>query len=61
MMALVVYDLVFGNPEQIALAIGNAFGSQRDVEMLRVSNVKPEQLTGLELCKRLCPKRENTC
>jgi len=49
MKALVVYDSVFGNTEQIAQAIGNALDSQMDVEILRVSNVKPEQLTGLKL------------
>jgi flavodoxin I len=49
MKALVAYDSVFGNTEQIAQAIGNALGSQEDVEILRVSNVKPEQLTGLKL------------
>lgn len=46
---LVIYDSVFGNTEQIAQAIGNALGSQEDVEILRVSNVKPEQLAGLKL------------
>jgi len=49
MKVLIVYDSVFGNTEQVAQAIGNALGSQEDVEILRVSNVKPEQLTGLEL------------
>ena len=49
MKALVIYDSVFGNTEQIAQAIGNALGSQEDVEILRVSDVKPEQLTGLKL------------
>ena len=49
MKVLVVYDSFFGNTEQIAQAIGNALGSQEDVEVLRVSNVKPEQLTGLTL------------
>ena len=49
MKTLIVYDSVFGNTEQIALAIGNALGSQMDVEIVRVSNVKPEQLTGLKL------------
>jgi len=49
MKALVVYDSFFGNTEQIAQAIGNALGSQEDVEILRVGNVKPEQLTGLKL------------
>ena len=49
MKVLIVYDSVFGNTEQVAQAIGNALGSQEDVEILRVSNVKPEQLTGLKL------------
>ena len=49
MKALVIYDSVFGNTEKIAQAIGNALSSQDDVEVLRVSNVKPEQLMGLKL------------
>jgi len=49
MKALVIYDSYFGNTERIAQAIGNALGSQEDVETLRVGNLKPEQLTGLEL------------
>jgi flavodoxin len=49
MKALVVYDSVFGNTERIARAIGNALGGPEDVETLSVSNVKPEQLTGLRL------------
>jgi len=49
MKVLIVYDSVFGNTEQVAQAIGNALGSQEDVEILQVSNVKPEQLTGLKL------------
>ncbi|MFX1521194.1 MAG: flavodoxin family protein [Promethearchaeota archaeon] len=49
MKVLVIYDSVYGNTEQIAQAIGNALGSQEDVKILQVSNVKPEQLTGLKL------------
>jgi len=49
MKALVIYDSYFGNTERIAQAIGNALGSPEDVEILRVGNLKPEQLTGLEL------------
>ena len=49
MKALIIYDSFFGNTEQIAQAISNALGSQEDLEILRVSNVKPEQLTGLKL------------
>ena len=49
MKVLIIYDSVFGNTEQIAHAIGNAIGSQEDVGTFRVSSVKQEQLTGLEL------------
>ena len=49
MKALVIYDSVFGNTEQIAQAIGNALGSQAEVNILRVGNVKPEHLTGLDV------------
>jgi flavodoxin I len=49
MKALVVYDSVFGNTEKIAQAIGNALGSQADVEALRVGDVRPEKLMGVEL------------
>jgi flavodoxin len=49
MKILIVYDSVFGNTEQIAHAIGNALGMQKNVEIMRISNVKPEQLTELEL------------
>ena len=34
MKALIIYDSVFGNTEQIALAIGNALGSQEDVNTI---------------------------
>ncbi|GAI35143.1 unnamed protein product, partial [marine sediment metagenome] len=44
MKTLIVYDSVFGNTEQIAQAIGNSLGSKENVETLRVSDVKPEQL-----------------
>ena len=58
MKVLIIYDSVFGNTEQIAQAIGNALGSQKDVEILRVSNVKPEQLTGLKLLIVGSPTRQ---
>ena len=48
MKALIVYDSFFGNTEQVAQAVGKALGSPPDVEVLRVSAVKPEQLTGLQ-------------
>jgi flavodoxin I len=49
MKALVVYDTVFGNTEKIAHAMGDALGSEASVEVLRVGNVKLEQLTAAEL------------
>ena len=49
MKALVVYDSVFGNTEQIAQAIGKALGSPEDVGTFQVGSVKLEQLTGVEL------------
>jgi len=49
MKALIIYDSFFDNTEQIAQAMGNALGSPEDVEILRVGNVKPEQLTGVTL------------
>jgi flavodoxin I len=49
MKVLVVYDSKYGNTEQIARAMGTAVGPQEDVEVLRVTNVKPEQLTGLDV------------
>ena len=47
--ALVVYDSFFGNTERIAQSIGNALGRPEDVGILRVVDVKPEQLAGLKL------------
>ena len=49
MKALVVYDSIFGNTEQIAQAVGSAIGSPEEVEVLRVSDVRPEQLHELNL------------
>ena len=49
MKALVVYDSFFGNTEQIARAISDALAGQTDVTTLRVGDVKPEHLTGLNL------------
>jgi flavodoxin len=45
--ALVVYDSFFGNTERIAQSIGNALGRPEDVGVLRVVDVRPEQLAGL--------------
>ncbi len=47
MKATIVYDSVFGNTEKIAQAIGDALGSQEEVEVLRVGQVSPEQWAGI--------------
>ena len=49
MKALIIYDSVFGNTQQIAQAVGAALGLHPGVEILRVSEVKPEQLAGLDV------------
>ena len=49
MKALVIYDSAFGNTEKVAQAMGEALGSQTDVEVLRVTDVQPEQLGGLNV------------
>ena len=46
MRALVVYDSVFGNTEQVAFAIRDSIGSE--VEAIRVGDVSYEQLPGLD-------------
>jgi len=47
--ALVVYDSYFGNTERIAQSIGDALGQPENVGILRVVDVRPEQLAGLKL------------
>lgn len=49
MKTLVIYDSVFGNTEQVALAIRRALPSQDDPRAVRVGDVDPDQLPGLEL------------
>src|SRR5512133_1950906 len=48
-LSLVVYDSIFGNTEQIARAIGDSLGSPEEVRVSRVSEVKSDDLAGLEL------------
>jgi len=49
MKALVVYDSVFGNTEQVAREIGKALEAGGSVQTLRVTEVETDQLTGSEL------------
>jgi flavodoxin len=46
---LVVFDSFFGNTEKIARAIGDAAGSSDQSRVVRVSDVKPTDLNGIEL------------
>jgi flavodoxin len=49
MKAMVVYDSVFGNTEQVAQAMGRALGAPADDAARWVPEVKPEQLLGLDV------------
>ena len=49
MRALVVYESMWGNTEQVARAIGRGLGTSGPVEVLDVSGAPPQQLTGLDL------------
>ncbi|HCJ65835.1 MAG TPA: flavodoxin [Elusimicrobia bacterium] len=49
MKALVIYDTLYGNTEQIAQTIGSAFSPLKEVEVVRVNKLNPKQLTGLKL------------
>ena len=49
MKTLVIYDSAFGNTEKVAQAMGEALASQTEVEVVRVTDVQPEQLEGLDL------------
>ncbi len=48
MKALIVYDSFFGNTEKVAMAIGGALGSSKDIKVSRVSETNMGQLKGLE-------------
>jgi len=45
----VVYDSVFGNTEKVAQAMGEALTSEREVEVLKVGEVDPQQVSGLQI------------
>ena len=49
MKALIVYDSVFGNTQQVAEAIGRTLGEQGEVDVLRAAEAGPEQVSGVEL------------
>jgi flavodoxin len=49
MKVLLIYDSVYGNTERIAHAIGNFLGVRNEIRVLRVKDVKPTDLTNLNL------------
>lgn len=57
MKALVIYDSFFGNTEKIARSIAAALEERAEVSVLRVSEVKPEQLAGVDLAVVGSPTR----
>jgi flavodoxin len=58
MKALVVYDSVFGNTEQVAQAIGKALSSYGDVQTRQVGELTAEQLLGVDLLIAGSPTRQ---
>ena len=49
MKALVLYESFFGNTEKVAGAVGEALGLLKGEGIVKVQDVKPDQLTGLEM------------
>ncbi len=49
MNILIVYDLVFGNTEKIAQAIGKAFNSIESIRTTPVSEVSIDMISGLDI------------
>ena len=49
MKTLIIYESFFSNTEKIAQAIGNGFESSVEVEIRKVSEIKPEELKGFDL------------
>ncbi len=49
MGTMIIYDSLYGNTERIAQAIANTLRQTSEVEIFRVGDTKPEQLTGIGL------------
>lgn len=49
MKALILFDSYFGNTEKIARSIAASLADKAEVEVLRVSETKAEQLLGIQL------------
>jgi flavodoxin I len=49
MKVLVIYDSFFGNTEKIARAIGASIAPHAEVRVVRVTDIRPDALTGLDV------------
>jgi flavodoxin I len=49
MRAIVVFDSLYGNTEKIAQVIGKIIAEQGEVQVIRVGEMRLEQLKGIEL------------
>ena len=47
MKAMVVYDSMYGSTGRVAEAVGDALGAPEAVRVVRVGEVRPEELSGL--------------
>jgi flavodoxin I len=57
MKCLIIYDSYFGNTEKVAQAIGSALAATMNVEVVRINDLKPEQLSGAEILIAGTPTR----
>lgn len=58
MRTLVLYDSIFGNTEKIARAIGSALEKRGKVSVVRIKDLEPEHLNGLDLLVVGSPTRK---
>ncbi|NJD59698.1 MAG: flavodoxin family protein, partial [Anaerolineae bacterium] len=58
MEMLVVYDSQYGNTEKIAQAIGKVLQEHGNVPLVRLGEVKPDQLAGLDLLEIGSPSQQ---
>ncbi len=49
MRGLIIYDSLYGNTEKIAQAIGNVLRQQGEVKVIKIADMKPEMLEGIDL------------
>ncbi len=57
MKSLVIYDSYFGNTEKLAQAVGKALGTAKNVRVVRVVDVTPAELEGVDLLVVASPTR----